>query len=416
MYKELRWFSIHHGIYLYKLETEEESSMALELIKFVKQQLEEFEDSNDDDHGEEEREHNFTIRVALLWTINDFPAYGMLSGWSTAGKKACPYCMENSKAFSLSNGGKVSLFDCHRQFLLEDHPFRRNKNDFIKNRAELSTNLIRHNLDVMHIEKNIFENVFETVMDIEGKTKENVKARDDVKIYCKRKELEKNELTGKYPKACYSLGKEEKKAVCDWVAKLKFPDGYVLNMARCVDMKKYKMFGMKSHDCYVFMQRLIPIVFRELLPMIVWKDLTKLSLFFKDLTFTTIEMDDMIRLQKEIPVILCKLEKIFPPGFFDSMEHLPVLGKLKKKVTNKAKVESSIANAYLIEETSMFCSHYFEPHVKTKMNRVPRNDDGGDEELYEEIKTIELNLIDAQVDTRLEREFANWFNDYAHNS
>ncbi|GJZ71096.1 hypothetical protein Tco_0634947 [Tanacetum coccineum] len=42
------------------LETEEESSMALELIKFVKQQLEEFEDSNDDDlvtsdHGEEER-------------------------------------------------------------------------------------------------------------------------------------------------------------------------------------------------------------------------------------------------------------------------------------------------------------------------------------------------------------------------
>ncbi|GJU70658.1 hypothetical protein Tco_1262063 [Tanacetum coccineum] len=43
-----------------KLETEEESSMALELIKFVKQQLEEFEDSNDDDlvtsdHGEKER-------------------------------------------------------------------------------------------------------------------------------------------------------------------------------------------------------------------------------------------------------------------------------------------------------------------------------------------------------------------------
>ncbi|GJU20780.1 hypothetical protein Tco_1154122 [Tanacetum coccineum] len=44
-----------------KLETEEESSMALELIKFVKQQLEEFEDSNDDDlvtsdHEETERE------------------------------------------------------------------------------------------------------------------------------------------------------------------------------------------------------------------------------------------------------------------------------------------------------------------------------------------------------------------------
>ncbi|GJY73389.1 putative ribonuclease H-like domain-containing protein [Tanacetum coccineum] len=43
-----------------KLETEEESSMALELIKFVRIQLEEFEDSNDDDtvtstHEDEER-------------------------------------------------------------------------------------------------------------------------------------------------------------------------------------------------------------------------------------------------------------------------------------------------------------------------------------------------------------------------
>ncbi|GKF23215.1 hypothetical protein Tco_0075537, partial [Tanacetum coccineum] len=43
-----------------KLETEEESSMALELIIFEKQQLEEFEDSNNDDlvtsdHEEAER-------------------------------------------------------------------------------------------------------------------------------------------------------------------------------------------------------------------------------------------------------------------------------------------------------------------------------------------------------------------------
>jgi hypothetical protein len=26
---------------------------------------------------------NFTLRAVLLWTINDFPAYAMLSGWST---------------------------------------------------------------------------------------------------------------------------------------------------------------------------------------------------------------------------------------------------------------------------------------------------------------------------------------------
>ncbi|PWA58716.1 hypothetical protein CTI12_AA397570 [Artemisia annua] len=34
----------------------------------------------------------------------------------------------------------------------------------------------------------------------------------------------------------------------------------------------------------------------------------------------------------------------------------------------------------------------------------------------EEIKAIEPNLTDVQVDTRLEREFANWFNDYARDS
>jgi len=41
-------------------------------------------------------------------------------------------------------------------------------------------NLLRHNLDVMHIEKNFFDNVFNTVMDVKVKTKDNEKARLDV--------------------------------------------------------------------------------------------------------------------------------------------------------------------------------------------------------------------------------------------
>ena len=51
------------------------------------------------------RKQNFLIRAALMWTINDFPAYRMLSGWSTHGKLAYPYCMENNKAFTLTNRG-----------------------------------------------------------------------------------------------------------------------------------------------------------------------------------------------------------------------------------------------------------------------------------------------------------------------
>jgi hypothetical protein len=50
---------------------------------------------------------NFVMRAYLMWTINDFPAYGMLSGWTTQGKLACPYCMEDTKAFTLERGGKI---------------------------------------------------------------------------------------------------------------------------------------------------------------------------------------------------------------------------------------------------------------------------------------------------------------------
>ena len=45
------------------------------------------------------KKHNFVMKPALMWTISDFPAYGMLSGWSTHGKLACPYCMEKTKSF-----------------------------------------------------------------------------------------------------------------------------------------------------------------------------------------------------------------------------------------------------------------------------------------------------------------------------
>jgi hypothetical protein len=58
-----------------------------------------------------------------MWTINDFPMFVMLSGRSTQGRFACPHCMENTKAFTLKNGGKSSWFDSHRRLLPHNHPF-----------------------------------------------------------------------------------------------------------------------------------------------------------------------------------------------------------------------------------------------------------------------------------------------------
>ena len=39
---------------------------------------------------------------------------------------------------------------------------------------------------------------------------------------------------------------------------------------------------------------------------------------------TTLMKDDLSRMEQNIPFIMCKLERIFPPGFFDSTEHLPI--------------------------------------------------------------------------------------------
>ena len=58
-----------------------------------------------------------------MWTINDFPAYGMLSRWGTHGRLACPYCVEETKAFHLPFGGKSSSFDCTRCFFTERSSF-----------------------------------------------------------------------------------------------------------------------------------------------------------------------------------------------------------------------------------------------------------------------------------------------------
>nr|GMD12815.1 uncharacterized protein LOC109168299 [Ipomoea batatas] len=159
--------------------------------------------------------------------------------------------------------------------------------------------------------------------------------------------------------------------------------------------------------------RLIPIAFRELLPLNVWKVLTELSLFFKNLTSTTIRVEEMTKLENDIPLIHCKLERIFPPSFFDSMEHLPIhlayearivgpvqyrwmypferyLRKLKNNVKNKAKVKGSISNAYLVEEASSFCLYYFEDHVSTKHRNVPRNADTSEYAVDEHEETLSI--------------------------
>jgi hypothetical protein len=76
------------------------------------------------------------MKATLIWTINDFPSYGMIFGWGRHAKLACLYCMENNKVFTLTNGIKTSFFYCHRQFLPMDHRYIKNRKDFYVGRVE----------------------------------------------------------------------------------------------------------------------------------------------------------------------------------------------------------------------------------------------------------------------------------------
>ncbi|KAL0445963.1 UNVERIFIED_CONTAM: hypothetical protein Slati_1724200 [Sesamum latifolium] len=87
-------------------------------------------------------------------------------------------------------------------------------------------------------------------------------------------------------------------------------------------MTELRMHGMKSHDCHVFMQKLIPIAFSEMLPEHVWSALTEVTLLFQSICSTTLDVHKLHELENSAAIILCNLEKIFPPAFFDSMEHL----------------------------------------------------------------------------------------------
>ena len=69
------------------------------------------------------------MHAALLWSINDFPAYGDISGWSTKSALACPPYNYDRQSCWLRYGRKFSYIG-HRRFLDSDHKFHKQKQSF----------------------------------------------------------------------------------------------------------------------------------------------------------------------------------------------------------------------------------------------------------------------------------------------
>nr|GEW84976.1 hypothetical protein [Tanacetum cinerariifolium] len=215
---------------------------------------------------------------------------------------------------------------------------------------------LKHNLDVMHIEKNVLESISNTLL-MNDKSKDTTKARQDLKRLGIRSGLwlgqNKNGKCTK-PHAAYSFTPGDKKSFVSSSKEL----NYQMDVAK-------------------------PII--------------ELCLFFKQICSQTLMEDDMLKAQSKVIDILCNLELIYPPGFFDIMIHLVIhlplealeggpirprwmypferfMKKLKIYVRNKAKSKSSIAEGYVAEESLNFSSHYFRD-VTMKFNRPDRNMD-----------------------------------------
>jgi hypothetical protein len=137
-----------------------------------------------------------------------------------------------------------------------------------------------HNIDVMHQERNVGESILSICMAFTDKTKDNHKARNDLVQLCNRSSFELKYTSGK-PRASFCLNPKERKEVLIWLQNLKFPDGYVVDFKRAMNLESGKLSGVKSHDYHIFMERLILIIFRGYLNDDVWKMLAELSHFYR---------------------------------------------------------------------------------------------------------------------------------------
>ena len=58
--------------------------------------------------------------------------------------------MENNKAFTLTNEGKASFFNCHRRFLPPNHRYKKNRKDFFVVRVEKDVAPLRLSGEELH--------------------------------------------------------------------------------------------------------------------------------------------------------------------------------------------------------------------------------------------------------------------------
>ncbi|XP_074277406.1 uncharacterized protein LOC141601045 [Silene latifolia] len=176
------------------------------------------------------------------------------------------------------------------------------------------------------MEKNVCDSLIGTLLNISGKSKDGVKAREDMVAQKIRPELAP-QIRGSrtyLPPTCFTLSRKEKKRVCECLHGVKVPQGYSSNIRNILSLKELKLVGLKSHDCHTLMQQLLPVALRGVLPNHVRGAITRLCYFFNAIFSKVVDSNTLNTLQRDVVITMGELEMFFPPSFFDIMQHLVV--------------------------------------------------------------------------------------------
>jgi hypothetical protein len=135
----------------------------------------------------------------------------------------------------------------------------------------------------MHVTKNVFDSIIETLLNMPRKTKDGLKSRTYLVQFDLRLELHYIlRPNGKHflPPASYTLTVEEKKTLCQCLRGVQVPTGFSSNINKLVSMSDLSMFGYNSHDCHMMMMVFLAIAIRVIKPVHVKVLITRLCYFF----------------------------------------------------------------------------------------------------------------------------------------
>ena len=126
--------------------------------------------------------------------------------------------------------------------------------------------LVRHTLDVMHMEKNVAS----TLMDFILGNSDTVAVRQDLEAegIMHHLHLVREGQSNNYskPHAPYVLTRQERRKVLQNIRSTRTPTGHCANFCKLVSLEKEILQFMKTHDWHILMQEILPAAIRNSLP------------------------------------------------------------------------------------------------------------------------------------------------------